>query len=229
MLQTCQVPVRCVVGLGPTNFNKRGHRAAACHANFACCGQLLQNFLASPRKSVVSPSRLPRPGVEGNTLTDDLTYILDCDLTYTAPSGDVTLGSHATSCRNRAEPGVSHADLHASSTSSSSLSTSTDDSSGTIVNDNSLLTYDSHRYQQHPTRYLHRVSEPPFRPPEHSRHHSSSQELFYSPLCSSSLTSSTAFPPTTRLLLAPASLHEQEPTSGPILLQRTPPVRSCSR
>jgi hypothetical protein len=117
MLQTCQVAVRCVVGLGPTNFNKRGHRAAACHANFACCGQLLQNFLASPRKSVVSPSRLPRPGVEGNIPTDDLTYILDCDLTYTAPSGDVTLGSHATSCRNRAEPGVSHADLHTSSTS----------------------------------------------------------------------------------------------------------------
>jgi hypothetical protein len=230
MLQTCRVAVRCVVGLGPTNFNKHGHRAAACHANFACCGQLLQNFLASPRKSVVSPSRLPRPGVEGNIPTDDLTYILDCDLTYTAPSGDVTLGSHATSCRNRAEPGVSYADLHASSTSSSLSSTSTtDDSSGSIVNDTSLLTYDSHHYQQHPTRYLHRVSEPPFRPPEHSRHHSSSQELFYSPLCSSSLTSSTAFPPTTRLLLAPASLHDQEPTSGPILLQRTPPVRLCSR
>jgi hypothetical protein len=85
MLQTCQVPVRCVVGLDPTNFNKHGHRAAACHANFACCGQLLQNFLASPRKSAVSPSRLPRPGVEGNIPTDDLTYILDCDLTYTAP------------------------------------------------------------------------------------------------------------------------------------------------
>ena len=114
-------------------------------------------------------------------------------------------------------------------TSSSSSSTSTDDSLGSIVNDTSSLTYNSYHYQQHPTRYLHRVSEPPFRLPEHSRHHSSSQELFYSPLCSSSLTSSTAFPLKTRLLLAPASLHEKEPTSGPILLQRTPPVRLCSR
>jgi hypothetical protein len=156
-----------------------------------------------------------------------LTSLTATSLTQPRQVTGRSLGSHATSCRNRAEPGGSHADLHTSS--SSSPSTSTDDSSGSIVNDTSSLTYNSHYYQQHPTRYLHRVSEPPFRPPEHSRHHSSSQELFYSPLCSSSLTSSTAFPPTTRLLLAPASLHEQEPTSGPILLQRTPPVRLCSR
>jgi hypothetical protein len=75
---------------GMANFNKSGHRAAAaCHANFACCGQPPQNFLASPQKSVVSPSRLlPLPGLGENTPTEHLTYILDCDLTYTAPSGD---------------------------------------------------------------------------------------------------------------------------------------------
>jgi hypothetical protein len=111
--------------LCPANFSKHGDRAAACHANFACCGQPLQNFLASPHKSAVSPSRLPLSGVGENKPADNLTYILDCDLTYTAPSGHLSLGSHATSCRNRAEPGVSHADLQASSTSSSSHSTST--------------------------------------------------------------------------------------------------------
>jgi len=133
--------------------NSHGSKSEVqCHRQHKGCHALVSALLLTTSLTSSSATSLAR--VPGSTV------------------GGSAAGSprHTTAFHNRAEPERSHADLQRSSSSHPpSHSTFPDDAFCSTVNDTSLPRVTPQQDQQHPTRYLHRVSEPPFRPPEHSR------------------------------------------------------------